>query len=489
MASSIFVDFHADVPALTQDDPGVALLPLLKQLKGWEEILDEEDVAIVQINGAMTNLIFRAQNLLTSEFVLVRVFGEVDTLFSREDEQRIFAAVAHAGLGPRLLACFCNGRVEEFLLDQSISAAEMREAPVALCVAAALACFHFSELAIATGSAGAPLRAIVWPRLRTWARAVAGLYSPAELAELRLTSVLPQVDALEAALSSGAAALLGFCHNDLQYGNMLLHTSAARSLSANRLGPATAHAVAMADRAVRGGSPPPRGAGSAWGDSPRGWSPEPAGVLPRRGSTWGGARGFSPDELEPATSDGELVADLLHDAAAELGGPPGSGVSSSDGSGGGGGERRGRNHFRARLSVRLIDYEYAGVNPVAFDIANNWCEYAADYHADPPHQLDYSLLPNKAHQERFVRAYLHAADALREDASCYGVAACVADDALDAGVEALRAAALAFLPVSHLLWGLWGLIQARVSQLPDFDFTAYAQQRLQQFRITSGPLL
>lgn len=62
-----------------------------------------------------------------------------------------------------------------------------------------------------------------------------------------------------------------------QYGNMLLHTSAPRSLSSSRLGAATAHAVAQADRAVRGGSPPPHGAGSAWGGSPRGWSPEPAG--------------------------------------------------------------------------------------------------------------------------------------------------------------------------------------------------------------------
>ena len=46
-----------------------------------------------------------------------------------------------------------------------------------------------------------------------------------------------------------------------------------------------------------------------------------------------------------------------------------------------------------------------------------------------------------------MRAYLHAASTLREDASCNGVAACVADDALDAGVEALRATAVAFLPV------------------------------------------
>lgn len=42
--------------------------------------------------------------------------------------------------------------------------------------------------------------------------------------------------------------------------------------------------------------------------------------------------------------------------------------------------------------------------------------------------------------------------------------------------------------VSHLLWGLWGLIQARVSQLPDFDFEAYARQRLEQYRICSASL-
>jgi len=40
--------------------------------------------------------------------------------------------------------------------------------------------------------------------------------------------------------------------------------------------------------------------------------------------------------------------------------------------------------------------------------------------------------------------------------------------------------------VSHLLWGLWGLIQARVSQLPDFDFTAYAQQRLEQYQLCTA---
>ena len=56
--------------------------------------------------------------------------------------------------------------------------------------------------------------------------------------------------------------------------------------------------------------------------------------------------------------------------------------------------------LQCQLLTGLRCGRYAGVNPVAFDIANNWCEYAADYHADPPHQLDYSLLPDQAHQAR-----------------------------------------------------------------------------------------
>lgn len=190
-----------------------------------------------------------------------------------------------------------------------------------------------------------------------------------------------------------------------------------------------------------------------------------ARASPRRGAPRGRQRGFSPDELEPSTSEGELVSDLLQGAAAELSGAPSSSAGSSDARAGSAGERRGRNHFRARLSVRLIDYEcaaacvaalivcawpwclllaacfafaachmakdldlyrqrsapdvqthrgawrrrYAGVNPVAFDIANNWCEYAADYHAVPPHRLDYSLLPDKAHQVGDQGHMLHPA--------------------------------------------------------------------------------
>ena len=80
-----------------------------------------------------------------------------------------------------------------------------------------------------------------------------------------------QIAALEAALTKRHISLLGFCHNDLQYGNMLLHTTAHRSLSFDSL---RGHS---AERAVRGGSPPPLRGGSPLGRRLRGSSPEPEG--------------------------------------------------------------------------------------------------------------------------------------------------------------------------------------------------------------------
>eukprot|EP00879_Flechtneria_rotunda_P009309 GHRR01009746.1.p1 GENE.GHRR01009746.1~~GHRR01009746.1.p1 ORF type:complete len:775 (+),score=394.14 GHRR01009746.1:2648-4972(+) len=57
-------------------------------------------------------------------------------------------------------------------------------------------------------------------------------------------------------------------------------------------------------------------------------------------------------------------------------------------------------------SLTLIDYEYSGFNPIAYDIANHWCEWAADYHTDQPHVLNFSRLPTEEQQREFVHQYL-----------------------------------------------------------------------------------
>ena len=49
--------------------------------------------------------------------------------------------------------------------------------------------------------------------------------------------------------------------------------------------------------------------------------------------------------------------------------------------------------------------------------------------------------------------------------------------------DELHKAGLAYVPISHLMWGLWGLIQAKTSNC-DYNFVDYASQRLQQYHAT-----
>lgn len=42
------------------------------------------------------------------------------------------------------------------------------------------------------------------------------------------------------------------------------------------------------------------------------------------------------------------------------------------------------------------DYEYASYNPVAYDVANHFCEMAANYHTETPHILDYTKYPGQS---------------------------------------------------------------------------------------------
>jgi hypothetical protein len=55
-----------------------------------------------------------------------------------------------------------------------------------------------------------------------------------------------------------------------------------------------------------------------------------------------------------------------------------------------------RTNLHDKLLILLQDYEYASFNPVAYDIANHFCEMAADYHSPEPHILDYSKYPGIA---------------------------------------------------------------------------------------------
>lgn len=99
------------------------LLKLLSSLAStkWGDALDVNTLKVFHLKGALTNEVYRISwpttkiqdNLRT---VLVRFYGEgVELFFNRDEEIQTFECMSRHGYGPRLLARFDKGRIEEFI--------------------------------------------------------------------------------------------------------------------------------------------------------------------------------------------------------------------------------------------------------------------------------------------------------------------------------------------------------------------------------------
>ncbi|GJM93329.1 hypothetical protein PR202_ga09876 [Eleusine coracana subsp. coracana] len=312
----------------------------------WADVADCRALEVVPLKGAMTNEVYQvrwrpagmeAEPRKEREVrkVLVRIYGDgVDLFFDREDEVRTFECMSRHGQGPRLLGRFPNGRVEEFIHARTLSAADLRDPEISALVASKLREFHNLDMP--------GLKSVLlWDRLRNWLKTAKNLCSPEEAKEFRLDNLENEITTLESKFS-GDYHWVGFCHNDLQYGNIMID-----------------------------------------------------------------------EETNMLT---------------------------------------------------IIDYEYASFNPVAYDIANHFCEMAADYHSQKPHILDYSKYPDVDEQKRFVQTYLS-----------------ISGEEPDAEeVENLLLSIDKYSLASHLVWGLWGIISDHVNDI-DFDYKEYARQRFEQY--------
>ncbi|KAI9318192.1 kinase-like domain-containing protein [Dichotomocladium elegans] len=107
----------------------------------------------------------------------------------------------------------------------------------------------------------------------------------------------------------------------------------------------------------------------------------------------------------------------------------------------------------------LVDYEYAGYNPRAFDLANHFIEWTYDYHGDTPAYMIREALPSKEQRIAFLAAYGQQ----------------------DVPVNVLLKETDLWFMAVHLHWGLWGMVQAISSKI-DFDYKGYAAERLDAFR-------
>lgn len=114
-------------------------------------------------------------------------------------------------------------------------------------------------------------------------------------------------------------------------------------------------------------------------------------------------------------------------------------------------------------TVVAVDFEFAGLNPRGFDLANLFCEMAIDNQVAefPGFAMDFSKYPSRASRDAFYRVYSD-------------------DPNLEREVDA-------FVLASHLQWALWGIVQAYASEIK-FGFIEYAEQRLAEYYKKKGEM-
>uniref|UniRef100_A0A8B9KU60 Ethanolamine kinase n=1 Tax=Astyanax mexicanus TaxID=7994 RepID=A0A8B9KU60_ASTMX len=130
-----------------------------------------------------------------------------------------------------------------------------------------------------------------------------------------------------------------------------------------------------------------------------------------------------------------------------------------------------------KQKLMLIDFEYSSYNYRGFDIGNFFCEWTYDYTCDvsPYFKTTTKNYPTKAQQMHFFKSYLLEYDP--------GIANLSEEDQLklreDMLVEVNR-----FALASHFFWGLWSIIQARISTI-EFGYLPSVYFCLQKVQLQS----
>lgn len=298
-----------------------AVLRILIKLKltDWK-LSDAPKLEVKNIASALTNSVFLI--ILGKIKFLLRIYGpNVLHLIDRDYETSVLARLAHHKIGPRLLGQFKNGRIEQWLESVEVRAQEIRIPEQSRYIARRLREFHdyVTLLPVEMGKTSAAVN------LDSWIPALPKRYLGAPM-----KAFLKHID-LYRTWVSGMEGDIVFCHNDVQYGNLL------------------------------------------------------------------------------------------------------------------------RVHGDEHHSLAVIDFEYAGPNPRAFDIANHFCEWMADYHKSPSHKLDPAFYPSLKETNNFLEEYIYYGKIInrREDA----VVSVAEVDTLRAQIDLWRA-------MSHAQWAIWGIIQS-----------------------------
>ncbi|XP_065259829.1 choline kinase alpha isoform X2 [Emys orbicularis] len=126
-----------------------------------------------------------------------------------------------------------------------------------------------------------------------------------------------------------------------------------------------------------------------------------------------------------------------------------------------------------KQKLMLIDFEYSSYNYRGFDIANHFCEWMYDYTYEkyPFFKASFLKYPTRMQQLHFISSYLTAFQNGFENLSNEDKSKTEEDMLMEVNRFALA---------SHFFWGLWSIIQAKISSI-EFGYMDYALSRFDAY--------
>lgn len=218
----------------------IGLIKALRISKWHKRQLCIANMLVTRISGALTNSIYKIEykdpNLqFASPSLLLRVYGKnVDELIDRDSELKILIKLSAKKIGPRMLGIFSNGRFEQFLEGFiTMGKQEIRNPIISQMIGRRMKDLHYKiDLDDADKQLEFP---VAWIQILKWLNLFENELLPTYQDEKSLEDVLlvPWKTFRQLVFTykhwlfskydeKGFANNYRFCHNDTQYGNLLL---------------------------------------------------------------------------------------------------------------------------------------------------------------------------------------------------------------------------------------------------------------------------
>lgn len=218
----------------------IGLIKALRISKWHKRQLCVVNMLVTRISGALTNSIYKIEykdpnSPVPCPSLLLRVYGKnVDELIDRDSELKILIKLSAKKIGPKMLGIFNNGRFEQFLEGFiTMGKEEIRDPVISQMIGRRMKDLHFKiDLDDADKELEFP---VAWIQILKWLNIFESELRHTYTDEKALEEVLlvPWATFRELVFTykdwlfskynqKEFAANYRFCHNDTQYGNLLL---------------------------------------------------------------------------------------------------------------------------------------------------------------------------------------------------------------------------------------------------------------------------